>query len=263
MSLKTFLDSEKAIVKSPKASLMITPDEALGNEIYEKKLQKESSKLSEGEPNYFKLVTSLGFILRLLIIIGLTIASVVIILNVTQDTNKDSWFNVLYKPDWAPDGIIITVITCFFSFVYAWIWYSVSLHVSGKNAFFMNLLFLGTYLLVFLWAYYFYNQEKLEVARGLSYGIVAGFSVLFIISSYFLRLFSPSVLLIFNLAWWLVIMFYSIQSKELSKEFKILGLVKEDMSNSLYRQKLKLEMAYGITVTPDGQKIEFNPDDQE
>ena len=38
MSLKTFLDSEKAIVKSPKASYMVTPDEALGNEIYEKKL---------------------------------------------------------------------------------------------------------------------------------------------------------------------------------------------------------------------------------
>ena len=264
MSLKKFLDSEKNIVKSPKVSSgLMTPDEAAGAKIYEKKLESESAKLAEGEPNYFKMVTNLSFILRLLVIIGLTIASVILVLNATQDSDKDSWFNLLYKPDWAPDGIIITIITSFFAFIYAWIWYSVSLHLSGKYGFFINLLFLGTTLMVFLWAYYFYNQHNLEIARGLSYGIVAGFAILFIITSYFLRLFSPSVLLIFNLAWWLVIMFYSIQSKELTKEFKILGLVKEDMSNSLYRQKLKLEMAYGITITPEGQKIEFNPDDQE
>jgi tryptophan-rich sensory protein len=264
MSLKKFLDSEKNIVKSPKVSSDIqTSDETLGQEIYEKNLEKETRQLSEGEPNYFRMVTNLGFIFRLLLVIGLTIASVILLLNTTQDTDKDSWFNLLYKPDWAPDGVIITVITSFFAFVFAWIWYITAIHLSGKNAFFINILFLGVYITVFLWSYYFFYKNNLEVARWLSYGIVAGFAILFIITSYFLRLFSPSVLLIFNLAWWIVIMFYSIQSKELTKEFKILGLVKEDMNNSLYRQKLKLEMAYGITITPEGQKIEFNPDDQE
>jgi hypothetical protein len=58
-------------------------------------------------------------------------------------------------------------------------------------------------------------------------------------------------------------MFFSIQSKELTKEFSILGNVAEDMNNSLYRQKLKLELMNGIKITADGQKIEFNPDDQE
>jgi len=259
MSLKTFLDSETNIVKSPPKVI----NNGNNNEMYREKLIMETQKLAVGEPNYFNLITSISFILRLILVLGLTAGVIIIVLNATLDNDPDTYFNKLYKPDWAPDGVIISVITGFFSFVYAWIWYDVCSKITGKYAFLMNLLFIGVYVLIFLWAYYFFNQNNIETARWISYFIVGGFTVIFIITAWKLKMFSPSVLLVLNLAWWITIMFYSIQSKELSKEFKILGLVKEDMSSNLYRQKLKLEMAYGIKITPEGEKIEFNPDDQE
>lgn len=261
MSLKTFLDSE-GITKTSVKVVLSSPVKSDDN-VYEQTAVKEAAKLVPGEPNYFKMVTSLSFLLRLIITVGLTIVAGIWIVNATTDTDPDTWFNQLYKPDWAPDGIIITSISGFFAFIYAWIWYSVSKHTSGAYGFMLDVLFLATYLMFFFWALYFYKNSKLETARIFSILIVAGFGLLFIISAFVLKIFSTSVLLLFNLAWWIVILFYTLQSKELTKEFAILGLVEADMNNSLYRQKLKLELMNGIKIDASGNKTEFNPDDQE
>ena len=55
---------------------------------------------------------------------------------------------------------------------------------------------------------------------------------------------------------------YSYQIQDLSKEYSVLGLV-TDKSSSLYKKKMKMELMQGIKITETGEKIEFNPDDQE
>lgn len=276
MSLKTFLDSEGFVKESsletqPPINLVIikTPiikpedPDVSAEKLYMKNLVKETLELHDGEPNYFRMVTSIRFLFRLILVLTATIVAGVIIINNSVSNDPDTWYNLLYKPDWAPDGIIITAIIGFLAFVFAWIWYTTSLYTSGFTGFVIDVLFIITYVFVFLWAYFFFQKNKLETARIFSYFIVGMFGLLFIITAFKMRLFSQSVLILFSLAWWITVMFYSIQSKELTKEFGILGNVAEDMNNSLYRQKLKLELMNGIKITADGQKIEFNPDDQE
>ena len=277
MSLKTFLDSEGFVKDSPSQDGMapinlviiktpiIRPEDpdVTAEKLYMKNLVKETLELNDGEPNYFRMVTSIKFLFRLILVIGVTIAIGVIIINNSVSNDPDTWYNLLYKPDWAPDGIIITAITGFLAFIFAWIWYTTSLYTSGFNGFVIDILFVITYTLIFLWAYFFFQKNKLETARIFSYAIVGMFGLLFVITAFKMRLFSQSVLILLTLSWWIAIMFFSIQSKELTKEYSILGNVAEDMNNSLYRQKLKLELMNGIKITADGQKIEFNPDDQE
>ena len=277
MSLKTFLDSEGFVKESPSneglapinlviiKTPIIQPEEpeVKAEKLYMKNLVKETLELNEGEPNYFRMVTSVKFLFRLILVLAATIVASVIIINNSVSNDPDTWYNLLYKPDWAPDGIIITAIVGFLAFVFAWIWYTTSLYTSGFYGFVIDILFIITYTLIFLWAYFFFQKNKIETARIFSYTIVAMFGLLFIITAFKMRLFSQSILILFTLAWWITIMFYTIQSKELTKEYGILGNVAEDMNNSLYRQKLKLELMNGIKITADGQKIEFNPDDQE
>lgn len=276
MSLKTFLDSEGFVKESslesqPPINLVIIktpiikpedPDVA-SEKLYMKNLVKETLELHDGEPNYFRMVTSVRFLFRLILVLTATIIASVFIINNSVSNDPDTWYNLLYKPDWAPDGIIITAVIGFFSFIFAWIWYTTSLYTSGFTGFVIDMLFIITYVFVFLWAYFFFQKNKLETARIFSYFIVGMFGLLFIITAFKMRLFSQSVLILFSLSWWITVMFFTIQSKELTKEFGILGNVAEDMNNSLYRQKLKLELMNGIKITADGQKIEFNPDDQE
>lgn len=276
MSLKTFLDSEGFVKESssegtPPINLVIikTPiirpedPDVSAEKLYMKNLVKETLELNEGEPNYFRMVTSVKFLFRLILVLTATIIAGVIIINNSVSNDPDTWYNLLYKPDWAPDGIIITAIIGFLAFIFAWVWYTTSLYVSGFSGFIIDMLFIITYVFVFLWAYFFFQKNKLETSRIFSYFIVGMFGLLFIITAFKMRLFSQSVLLLLSLAWWITIMFFTIQSKELTKEYGILGNVAEDMNNSLYRQKLKLELMNGIKITADGQKIEFNPDDQE
>jgi len=277
MSLKTFLDSEGFVKESSsndgvapinlviiKTPIIKSEDPDVSAEkLYMKNLVKETLTLNDGEPNYFRMVTSVKFLFRLILVLTATIVAGVIIVNNSVSNDPDIWYNLLYKPDWAPDGIIITAITGFLAFVFAWIWYTTSLYTSGFTGLVIDLLFIIAYVFVFLWAYYFFQKNNLETARIFSYCIVGMFSLLFIITAFKMRLFSQSVLLLLSLGWWITIMFFSIDSKELTKEFSILGNVAEDMNSSLYRQKLKLELMNGIKITSDGQKIEFNPDDQE
>jgi tryptophan-rich sensory protein len=277
MSLKTFLDSEGFVKDSPSQDGMapinlviiktpiIRPEDpdVTAEKLYMKNLVKETLELNDGEPNYFRMVTSVKFLFRLILVLTATIIIGVIIINNSVSNDPDTWYNLLYKPDWAPDGIIITAITGFLAFVFAWIWYTTSLYTSGFMGLVIDVLFIIAYVFVFLWAYFFFQKNKLETARIFSYFIVGMFGLLFIIIAFKMRLFSQSVLLLLSLAWWITIMFYTMYSKELTKEYSILGNVAEDMNNSLYRQKLKLELMNGIKITADGQKIEFNPDDQE
>ena len=55
--------------------------------------------------------------------------------------------------------------------------------------------------------------------------------------------------------------FYSYGLQDLSKEYKVLGIVEK--GSSLYKKKMKLEAVQGIKITESGEKIEFNPDEQE
>jgi hypothetical protein len=55
---------------------------------------------------------------------------------------------------------------------------------------------------------------------------------------------------------------YSYHLQDLTKDYSILGIVK-DTTSTLYRKKIRLEMVNGIKVTETGEKVEFNPDDQE
>jgi hypothetical protein len=54
---------------------------------------------------------------------------------------------------------------------------------------------------------------------------------------------------------------YSYQLQDLSKEYSVLGLATK--GTSLYKKKMKLEMMSGIKIDENGNKTEFNPDDQE
>ena len=49
---------------------------------------------------------------------------------------------------------------------------------------------------------------------------------------------------------------------ELDKEYKLLGIVK-DKNSSLYKRKMKMEIVQGIKIDESGNKLVFDPLDQE
>lgn len=225
---------------------------------HEKVLKYENSHLGEGEPNYFEALTSVKFLWRLVFVLALLIISILICLNVTLDNSVDSWYYNLYKPDWAPDGITIVIIYSFLSLLYVWCWYTVSKNV--KNSF-VDLAFIGFYVLFTLWFIMLFKYQNLKAGRIIM-DIVTGYvACLFIYSAFFLKIGSVSLYLFLFLIWSIVLIVYSYQLQDLSKEYSVLGLAKK--GTSLYKKKIRLEMVSGIKVDESGNKVEFNPDDQE
>ena len=51
------------------------------------------------------------------------------------------------------------------------------------------------------------------------------------------------------------------QLQDLSKEYSVLGLATK--GTSLYKKKMRLELVSGIKIDENGNKTEFNPDEQE
>jgi tryptophan-rich sensory protein len=225
---------------------------------HQKVLAYENAHLGEGEPNYFEALTSGKFLWRLIFVLALLIISVLICLNVTLDNSVESWYYNLYKPDWAPDGITIVIIYSFLSLLYVWCWYTVS--KVAKNSF-VDIAFIGFYVLFTLWFIILFKYQNLKGAR-IIIDIITGYvALLFIYTAFYLKIGSISLYLFLFLGWSITMIIYSYQLQDLSKEYSILGLAKK--GTSLYKKKVKLEVMSGIKIDENGNKVEFNPDDQE
>lgn len=225
---------------------------------HEKVLKYENAHLGEGEPNYFEVLTSVKFLWRLVFILALLIISILICLNVTLDNSVESWYYNLYKPDWAPDGITIVIIYSFLSLLYVWCWYIVATTV--KNSF-VDLAFIGFYVLFTVWFIVLFKYQNLKGGRIIMDIITGYVALLFIYTAFFLKIGSVSLYLFLFLGWSIAMIVYSYQLQDLSKEYSVLGLAKK--GTSLYKKKVRLELVSGIKVDESGNKVEFNPDDQE
>ena len=225
---------------------------------HQKVLAYENSHLGEGEPNYFEALTSGKFLWRLIFVLALLIISVLICLNVTLDNSVESWYYNLYKPDWAPDGITIVIIYSFLSLLYVWCWYTVA--KVAKNSF-VDLAFIGFYVLFTIWFIILFKYQNLKGARIIIDIITGYIALLFIYTAFYLKIGSVSLYLFLFLGWSITMIIYSYQLQDLTKEYSILGLAKK--GTSLYKKKVKLELMSGIKIDENGNKVEFNPDDQE
>lgn len=225
----------------------------------EKILDQETKLLADGEPNYFKALTSNSFIWKLVFVVVLLLISVLICLNVTLDNSVDSWYYNLYKPDWAPDGITIIIIYCFLSALFLWAWYVVS---EKQRNWFVDLAFVIFYTLYTLWFILFYKLHNIETGRILIDIITAINALLFLYVLFYVKVGTASVYLFMFLIWSIILIVYSYKVQDLTKEYRILGLAK-DINSSLYKKKMRLEIVDGIRVTETGEKIEFNPEEQE
>jgi len=259
MRFSRFLDPEMYVPFLQIAQNISKPLEQSEPINHKQLLKEETEKLGDGEPNYFEALTSFKFLWKFLFVIALLVISILITLNVTLNNNVDSWYYNLYKPDWAPDGITIVIIYSFLSLLFIWCWYTVS--KIAKNSF-VDLLFMGFYVLNTVWFIILYQYQNLNIARIIMDIIVGYCAVLLIYTLFYLKIGSISLYLIFFLGWSITMIFYSYRLQDLSKEYSILGVVK-DKSSNLYKKKMKLETINGIKVTESGEKIEFNPDDQE
>jgi tryptophan-rich sensory protein len=225
---------------------------------HKENLKRENEMLGDGEPNYFEALTSFKFLWKFIFVIALLVLSVLICLNVTLDNGAESWYYNLYKPDWAPDGITIVIIYSFLSLLYIWCWYTVS--KIAQNSF-VDLLFIGFYALNTVWFIILFKYHNLVGARVIMDVIVGYGGLLLLYTLFYLRIGSVSLYLFLFLGWSVLLIFYSYGLQDLSKEYKILGIVEK--GSSLYKKKMKLEAVQGIKITESGEKIEFNPDEQE
>jgi tryptophan-rich sensory protein len=225
---------------------------------HEKVLKMETENLGDGEPNYFEVLTSIKFLWRLVFVLAMLIISVLICLNVTLDNSVESWYYNLYKPDWAPDGITIVIIYSFLSLLYVWCWYTVA--KVAKNTY-VDLAFIGFYVLFTLWFIIIFKFQNLKGGRIIMDIVTGCAALLFIYTTFFLKIGSVSLYLFLFLVWSITMIVYSYQLQDLSKEYSVLGLATK--GTSLYKKKMKLEMMSGIKIDENGNKTEFNPDDQE
>jgi tryptophan-rich sensory protein len=218
----------------------------------------ELNKLSPGEPNWYGVFTDLSFVWRLGIVIAVMVVCALVILNVTLDPSSKSWFNQLHKPDWMPDGITITLIFSFLSILLAWTWY----RISKVTHWSFNLLFVTILALQLVWALQLYRFQHLEVGRYLACFFLGFMVLLLLVCFYYLGFSDVSFYTLLYVGWLIAVTCFTFGLKSLDKEYKILGMV-SDKNSSLYKRKMKMEIVQGIKITEDGQKIEFNAEDQE
>lgn len=211
------------------------------------------------ETNWFQVLTDSGFVIRLVIILLATVYCMVVITGVTMSPNSKSWYYKLHKPDWAPDGVIIGIIFGFFALLLSWVWYRFSLIPGGI---WFEILILAMTVLLILWTVFLYQGQNISVAKYLICFLL-GLSVLLLISCWWKFGFRDVTLYSFMYVGWLVvILLYTFDLHELDKEYKLLSIV-TDKKSSLYHKKMKMEIVEGIRITEDGEKIEFNPDEQD
>ena len=263
MRFSRFLDPETYVPFFEAGKKLMNPEkkEVSSNDGVNHKelLKEETEKLGYGEPNYFEALTSFKFLWKFIFVIALLVISILLTLNVTLNNNIDSWYYNLYKPDWAPDGITIVIIYSFLSLLYIWCWYSVSKSVRSS---FVDLLFMGFYVLNTIWFIVLFQYHDLKAARILMDVVVGYGTILLLYTFFYLRIGSVSLYLLLFLGWSVLMIFYSYRLQDLSKEYSILGIV-NDKTSTLYKKKVRLEMVNGIKITETGEKVEFNPDEQE
>ncbi len=236
---------------------MTTPDE-----IVERNVRYEESQLAPGETNWYKVLTSPNFIIRFAIVLAITIICTLIILNVTLDPNSKSWYNKLHKPDWMPDGVISAVIFAFASLLLAWVWYRLDEMTSGYTNWVVNIWIVIILVLQFVWVLMFYKNQNITAGKYLICFYLGFMALLFIFSLYYTRFSDISLYTMLYTGWLVMVLCYTFNVHNLDKEYKLLGLAK-DTTSSLYMKKMKLEIVEGVKITEDGQKIEFNAEEQE
>jgi tryptophan-rich sensory protein len=241
------------------AEVLASGIEGQNTHLIEKQKLEEMLKLAPGETNWFEILTSMSFILRLMLVVGVMVVCALIILNVTLDPKSTSWFNGLHKPDWMPDGITITVIFAFLSFLLAWCWFRMS---QVFNPMLTNLLFVVVLALQFSWTLLLYRSENLVAGRYLACFFLGFVALLFLLSLWVFGFSDVSLYLFLYTAWLIIVVCFTFGLSDLSKEYKILGIVK-DTKSSLYKKKMKMEVMQGIKVDEHGIKTEFNPLEQE
>lgn len=219
----------------------------------------ERMKLAPGETNWFEIFTSLSFIIRLLVVVAVMTVCALIILNTTLNPDSKSWYNQIYKLDWAPDGITVVVIFAFLSFLFAWCWFRFA---QMCNPVYVNVVFLLILGLQFTYTLCLYRAQSLEAGRYLISFYLGFVSLLFLFSLWYFGFSDVSLYLFLYVGWLILVLLYTFGMKELDKEYKILGLVK-DKKSSLYKKKMKMEVVEGIKVDENGIKTEFNPLEQE
>ena len=219
----------------------------------------EKKNLNEGETNWYEVLTSAGFVIRLVIVLLVAIYCTFVILCVTMNENIDSWYYKLYKPDWGPDGVIIAILFAFVSILLAWVWYRFS---KVTHHWYYEALIVVILVLQVLWAIFLYQDHNVTVARYLICFYLGLMSILFLLSIWVFGFSDVTLYTFIYVAWLVVMTFYSFGLHELDKEYKILGTV-TDKDSSLYRKKVRLEVVHGIRVNEDGEKIEVDPFDQE
>ncbi len=227
--------------------------------LIEHQKKEEAKKLAPGETNWFEILTSMSFIIRLMIVVAVMVVCALIILNVTLDPKSTSWFNKLHKPDWMPDGITITVIFAFLSFLLAWCWFRMS---QVYNPTFTNLLFIIILGLQFSWTLLLYRVENLVAGRYLSCFFLGFIALLFLISLWSFGFGDISLYLFLYTAWLIIVVCFTFGLSDLTKEYKILGIVK-DKGSSLYKKKMKMEVMEGIKIDENGKKTILDPLEQE
>jgi tryptophan-rich sensory protein len=220
---------------------------------------EEAKKLAPGETNWFEILTSMSFILRLMIVVAVMVVCAVIILNVTLDPKSTSWFNNLHKPDWMPDGITIVLIFTFLSFLLAWCWYRL---IFILNPIFVNIFFITILALQFCWTLLLYRSQNLVAGRYLSCFFLGLIVLLFLLSIWYIGFCDVSLYLFLYTAWLILVVCFTFGLSDLTKEYKILGIVKNKKS-SLYRKKMKMETVEGIKIDEAGNKTVFNAEEQE
>jgi len=231
--------------------------------IFEQQKMLEQSILAPGETNWFKVLTSVGFVVRLAIVVVVMLVCALIILNITLNPNSNSWYNKIHKPDWMPDSIVTVIVFSFLSFTLAWSWYRLSEMAKGYSylSFAINTLFVVILALQFCWTLLLYRSENIQAGKYLVCFFLGFVAVLFFFSVWYTGFSDVSLYSFLYVAWLSLVTAYTFNLHELEKEYKILGIAKE--GTSLYKKKIKMEQVYGIFVNEKGEKTEVAADEQE
>jgi len=234
----------------------------VAEKINSERVKYEDSKLAPGETNWFKVLTSSGFVIRLAIVLIFVVINSLIILNVTLDPNSKSWYNKLHKPDWMPDSIIVVALFAFLSILLAWVWYRLNEMTTGYWNYAINIWIFVILGLQFFYTLFLYHQQNITAGKYLICFYIGFVGLLFIFSMWLVGFSDVSLYTFIYVAWLALVVSYTFNLHELDKEYKMLGLVKNVNSN-LYKKKMKMEIVEGIRVTEDGEKIEAVPEEQE
>lgn len=222
-------------------------------------MEQFENKFSGNRTDWKEVLTDFNFLSRFIIVAIFTIVLGLIILNVTLDPNSDAWFNKLHKPDWMPDGITVVLIFTFTALLVTWIWYKLS--VMYKSAL-IDIVIFVMLALQMCWAILLYKYQDITAGRYLICFTIGFAGIVFLGCAWLTRFSDITFYSLLYVLWLVLVVCFTFNMFNLDKEYKLLGLAKEG-DGKLYKKKLKLEIVEGLKFTDDGEKIEFNAEEQE